>query len=66
MSEDLDFLIAIAMNAAGKLACQASAAGDLPTMYSADRAWHEMFEAGQDLAKRRSALALSPQENADG
>lgn len=33
----------------------AKAEGDLPTMYAANRAWRELYEARDDLEKRRLA-----------
>jgi hypothetical protein len=60
MKEDwppIDFQIAQAMTVVTKLSCAAKAAGDLPTMYQANKAWHELDIAMRDLGKRLSALA---------
>jgi hypothetical protein len=39
-----------------QLSTYAKSVGDLPTMYAANRAWHELDAADRDLQKRRSAL----------
>lgn len=42
---------------ANALSNLAKAEGDMPTMYAANRAWHEITKAQEDRAKRRIALS---------
>lgn len=53
----IDEQIDVAMKEVNGLSCLAKAQGDLPTMYAANRAWRQLFDAAADLKKRRTALA---------
>lgn len=46
-----------AMQVCTNLSNRARAAGDSPTMYAANRAWHQLCHARDDLRKRAPALA---------
>lgn len=46
-----------ALQVCNNLSRDAKQAGDLPTMYAANRAWHQLSDARQDLEKRRLALS---------
>lgn len=57
---DLDKELENALQVCNNLSRDAKEAGDLPTMYSANRAWNALFEARKDLANRRTKLSASP------
>lgn len=52
----VDIQLDLALNAANSLSIIAKSEGDLPTMYAANRAWHELHQAQEDRAKRVSAI----------
>jgi hypothetical protein len=54
---DLDEELENALQVCNNLSRDSREAGDLPTMYSANRAWNALFEARNDLKRRRNALA---------
>lgn len=56
---DIDKELNNAMQVCGNLSRDAKEAGDLPTMYAANRAWHELHEAHKDRVRRTVALAQS-------
>jgi hypothetical protein len=56
MSVDLEKELENALQVCTNLSRDAQAAGDLPTMYSANRAWAELFAARKDLDRRMSSM----------
>lgn len=56
MAKDLATELNEAIEACNQLSRNAKAAGDMPTMYKANEAWHALFDASNDLARRRNAL----------
>lgn len=57
MKTHLDKALDRAIAAASEASSEAKEAGDLPTMYAANRAWHQLVDAKNDIAKRRQTLA---------
>lgn len=53
----VDLALDLAASAANALSVIAKSEGDLPTMYAANRAWRELFDAQVNLAKRRASLS---------
>jgi hypothetical protein len=51
---DLEKEIENAIQVCNNLSRDARAAGDMPTMYAANRAWHQLSDARSDLNKRRT------------
>ncbi len=56
MKTHLDKALERAVAAASEASSEAKEAGDLPTMYAANRAWHQLTEAQKDIAERRLRL----------
>lgn len=54
---DIDAELKNAMQICSNLSRDARAQADMPTMYAANRAWHELYRARVDLTKRRQTLA---------
>lgn len=54
---DIDKELDNALQVCNNLSRDAKAAGDMPTMYEANRAWHELRRAHADIAKRSPTLA---------
>jgi hypothetical protein len=54
---DLDKEVDNALQVVSNLSRDAKAAGDIPTMYKANQAWHALHEACVDLARRRLTLS---------
>jgi hypothetical protein len=54
---DIEKEIDNAKQVVSNLSRDAKAAGDLPTMYKANQAWHALQDAGSDLYKRRLAVS---------
>jgi hypothetical protein len=54
---EVDKEIEAAMMEVSVLSNVAKAQGDLPTMYAANRAWRELYDAYADLEKRRAAMS---------
>lgn len=55
---EIDKEINSAMQVVSLLSANAKAEGDLPTMYAANRAWHELNGAREDRVGRSVALQL--------
>ncbi|MDI3563574.1 hypothetical protein [Bradyrhizobium sp. Arg816] len=51
---DLDDQLTKAKISLSQLSTYARSVGDLPTMYAANRAWHELDAADRDLSARRA------------
>lgn len=51
-----------ALRVCNNLASAAKAEGDLPTMYAANRAWHQLCAAEVDLGNRRRAMTNGEQK----
>jgi hypothetical protein len=58
---DIDKELENAIQVCSNLSRDAKAAGDLPTMYAANRAWNNLFNARKDLTKRRRTLSNGDQ-----
>lgn len=56
---DLDKELENALQVCNNLSRAARAEGDLPTMYAANRAWHQLCDARADLNKRRAANVVT-------
>jgi hypothetical protein len=54
---DLDEELKNALQVCNKLSSDARANGDLPTMYAANRAWGQLFNARKDLNDRRATFS---------
>lgn len=61
---DLDKELENALQVCNNLSRDARAAGDLPTMYAANRAWGQLFNARKDLEGRRAVLSNGDQGGA--
>jgi hypothetical protein len=55
-SGTVDIQLGAALAAAHELSNIAKRAGDLPTMYAANRAWRSLYEASQDRDKRMATV----------
>lgn len=61
---DFDKELENALQVCNNLSRDARAAGDLPTMYAANRAWHQLDKARGDRAKRTAAVTNGTREGA--
>lgn len=59
---DINLMIDRAIIAVNDLSVKAKAEGDLPTMYAANRAWRQLYDAREDRRKRASKLSRADRE----
>lgn len=58
----VDIQLDLALGAANELSKISKSEGDLPTMYAANRAWHQLHKAREDRTKRMAARTNGERE----